>query len=137
MQVRKVRMGRALAVLAAFALIATACGDDDATTTTTGPTAAEPVVVCELAYYTGDFAPYGPSLTDDIAFPIDFVINLDPPLGRTWDLVSEDLGTVGEAQAARTCLEGHGAEILVSQAHGYRTYRDVMIEWVGEDDGPL
>jgi branched-chain amino acid transport system substrate-binding protein len=134
-----------------LAIVAAACGDDDATTTTAGgattttaaaattTTAGEaaPVVVCELAYYTGEFAPYGPSLTDDVAFPIDFVINEDPPLGRPWELVSEDIGTVGEAQAARTCLESHGAEILVSQAHGYRTYRDYMIEWVAEHDGPL
>ncbi|MBI5157938.1 MAG: ABC transporter substrate-binding protein [Acidimicrobiia bacterium] len=150
---KRVRMWRVLTLVLVFAMVAAACGDDDAATTTTGggttatttgggTTATttgggEPVVVCELAYYTGEFAPYGPSLTDDIAFPIDFVINEDPPLGRPWTLVSEDLGTVGEAQAARTCLENHGAEILVSQAHGYRTYRDYMIEWVAEHDGPL
>lgn len=126
---RRVRIWRVLTLALVLALIAAACGDDDE--------AAGDVVVCELAYYTGEFAPYGPSLTDDIAFPIDFVINEDPPLGRSWTLVSEDLGTVGEAQAARTCLEQRGAEILVSQAHGYRTYRDYMIEWVAEHDGPL
>jgi hypothetical protein len=152
---RRVPLAKALAVIAVFAMVAAACGDDDTATTTTGAgttaattatttattatttAAAEAVVVCELAYYTGEFAPYGPSLTDDLAFPIDFVINEDPPLGRPWELVSEDIGTVGEAQAARTCLENHGAEILVSQAHGYRTYRDYMIEWVAEHDGPL
>ena len=146
---KRVRIWRVLTLVVVLAIVAAACGDDDATTTTAAgatTTAAgatttagstEPVVVCELAYYTGEFAPYGPSLTDDIAFPIDFVINEDPPLGRPWELVSEDIGTVGEAQAARTCLESHGAEILVSQAHGYRTYRDYMIEWVAEHDGPL
>jgi hypothetical protein len=131
---RRVRMWRVLTLVLVLAMVAAACGDDDETATTA---AAGEVVVCELAYYTGEFAPYGPSLTDDLAFPIDFVINEDPPLGREWTLVSEDLGTVGEAQAARTCLENHGAEILVSQAHGYRTYRDYMIEWVAEHDGPL
>lgn len=98
---------------------------------------AEPVAVCELAYYTGEFAPYGPALTADVVFPIKEVINLDPPLGRPWETFHEDLGTVGEAQAARTCLERHGAEILVSIAHGYRTYRDFMIEWWQENDSPL
>jgi hypothetical protein len=44
---------------------------------------------------------------------------------------------VGEAQAARTCLEKHGAEIVVSIAHGYRTYRDFMMEWWQENDSPL
>ena len=62
------------------------------------------MAVCELAYYTGEFAPYGPSLTADVVFPIKEVINLDPPLGRAWEPYHEDLGTVGEAQAARTCL---------------------------------
>jgi hypothetical protein len=65
------------------------------------------------------------------------VINEDPPLGRTWELYSEDIGTVGEAQAARTCLEQHGAEVIVSIAHGYRTYRDYMVEVWEENDSPL
>jgi hypothetical protein len=149
-------LARVFAVLLVLALIAAACGDDDdAATTTAAPTTtaaattttaaetttteamAENVVVCELAYYTGEFAAYGESLTADVAFPIDEVINADPPLGRTWELISEDLGTVGEGQAARTCVEQHGAEIVVSMAHGYRTYRDFMQEWTAENDGPL
>ena len=82
---------------------------------TTAPSAAAgPVSVCELAYFTGEFAPYGPALSADVVFPIKEVINLDPPLGRTWVDYHEDLGTVGEAQAARTCLEKDKAEILVS-----------------------
>jgi len=147
----KSRFATFIALILAFAMIVAACGDDDAETTeateaTTAPTteapattvaAAEDVVVCELGYYTGEFAPYGVSLTADVAFPITAVINLDPPLGRTWNLISEDIGTVGEGQAARTCLENHGAEILVSQAHGYRTYRDWILEWIVENDGPL
>ena len=70
-------------------------------------------------------------------FPIAEVINNDPPLGREWQLISEDLGTPGEAQAARICLEQHGAEIVVSQAHGYRQYRDYMLEYLAENDSPL
>jgi hypothetical protein len=49
----------------------------------------------------------------------------------------EDLGTVGEAQAARTCMDRHNADIVVSIAHGYRTYRDLMMQRWEEDDGPL
>ena len=68
-----------MALLLAFALIAAACGDGDeggdtgdttaattdggttettagGTTETTEPMAMGPVVVCELAYYTGEFA---------------------------------------------------------------------------------
>ncbi len=148
------RILQLLAVLFAFALIASACGDGtdsdgteapSATETTAGaeettaaPVAsADPVAVCELAYFTGEFAAYGPSLTADVRFPIEQVINEDPPLGRTWEYYGEDLGTPGEAQAARTCLEQHNAEIIVSIAHGYRTYRDFMIEQWAENDSPL
>ena len=94
-------------------------------------------MVCELAYYTGEFQSYGPSLTNDVRFPIEEVINLDPPLGRTWELISEDIGDSFEGQAAKTCIEQHGAEILVSIAHQYRTYRDYMMETWAENDGPL
>ncbi len=104
-----------------------------------GDTAAsgDPVAVCELAYYTGEFGALGESLTADVTFPVEQVINEDPPLGRPWEMFSEDLGTVGEAQAARACLERHDAEIVVSIAHGYRTYRDFMIEQWEENDSPI
>ncbi len=104
---------------------------------TTEPASTEPVVVCDLAYYTGEFAPYGESLAIDVDFPVSEVINEDPPLGRPWEVIHEDIGTVGEAQAVRTCLEQHGAEVVVSVAHSYRTYRDFLIEWIEENDGPL
>ena len=42
-----------------------------------------------------------------------------------------------EGQAAKTCIEQHGAEILVSIAHQYRTYRDYMMEVWAENDSPL
>lgn len=153
MRLGSIKAGRAMVGIMVLGLVAAACGssgspDPSATAgatagATTGATGSpdtgstEPVAVCELAYYTGEFAPYGESLTADVVFPIKEVINLDPPLGRTWETYHEDLGTVGEAQAARTCLEQHGAEIVVSIAHGYRTYRDFMIEWWQENDSPL
>jgi branched-chain amino acid transport system substrate-binding protein len=99
--------------------------------------AGAPVPVCELAYVTGEFAPYGPALSADVVFPVQEVINLDPPLGRPWVNYKEDLGTVGEAQAARACLDKDKAEILVSIAHGYRTYRDYMMDYWQEHDSPL
>jgi hypothetical protein len=132
-----------------LALLLAACGGTGSSPGTSAGTSTEPgastapsvstepVAVCELAYYTGEFAAYGQSLTEDVVFPVEVVINEDPPLGRTWELYHEDLGTVGEAQAARTCLENHGAEIVVSIAHGYRTYRDFMMDWWQENDSPL
>lgn len=154
MKVGSIKSGRIMVAIMVLTLFAAACGGGASTAApgttaepttapsgapgaTTAPPAAGPVAVCELAYYTGEFAAYGESLTNDVVFPIKQVINLDPPLGRQWETYHEDLGTVGEAQAARTCLEQHGAEIVVSIAHGYRTYRDFMMEWWQENDSPL
>jgi hypothetical protein len=38
-----------------------------------------------------------------------------------------DLGTVGEAQAARRLLENDGADVLLNAAHEYAAYRDFML----------
>lgn len=154
MKVGRIKSGRTMVAVAVLALLASACGGGAtatpgtsaaATPTTSGSPAATPVpsaaagkvVVCELAYYTGSFAAYGKALTNDVRFPIEEVINNDPPLGRTWELVSEDIGDDHEGQAAKICVEQHKAEILVSIAHQYRTYRDYMIEYWQENDSPL
>ena len=152
------KQGRLLSLFLVLALVAAACGSDGGTSTAasdgtgsesgssnagsdavdaTPASSGEPVVVCELAYYTGDFAELGETLTNDVVFPIEEIINEDPPLGREWQHIGADLGTVGEAQAARECLEVHGAEVMVSIAHGYSTYRDFMIEWWEENDSPI
>jgi branched-chain amino acid transport system substrate-binding protein len=119
-------------VIAASAILVTALGGS-----ATAQDETEPVQVCELAYYTGSFAAYGPSLTNDVRFAVEDVVNQDPPLGRTWELISEDIGDSFEGDAARKCIEQHGAEILVSIAHQYRTYRDYMMEQWAENDAPL
>ncbi len=132
MRIGSIQTSRIAVMIAVPALVATAFGG-----AAVAQSDGEPVAVCELAYYTGEFGAYGESLTNDVVFPIQEVINTDPPLGRTWEFYAEDLGTNGEAQAARTCLEKHGAEIVVSIAHGYRTYRDFLMEWIEENDSPL
>lgn len=127
------RAVRALALTASVTLLAGACS---ATSAGSGDDTGA-VNVCELAYYTGEFGSVGKSLTADVVFPVEEVINEDPPLGREWNLSHEDLGTVGEAQAARTCLERRDADILLGIAHGYRTYRDLMMQRWQDEDGPL
>jgi branched-chain amino acid transport system substrate-binding protein len=131
MRIGNIQTGRAAAVIGATALVATAFGGSVTAQD------AEPVEVCELAYYTGEFASYGPALTNDVRFPIEEVINADPPLNRPWVLISEDIGDSMEGQAAKACVEKHGAEIVVSIAHQYRTYRDYMQETWAENDGPI
>ncbi|MFH1104251.1 MAG: ABC transporter substrate-binding protein [Actinomycetota bacterium] len=163
MKKRKIRALPVVALLAVLALVAAACGDDSAestttaattttaagttaaTTTSAGSTAAalpcrtdtDNVLAGELAYYTGEFAPYGKMLTGSLTFPIDEVINADPPLGRHWDFVAEDIGTTGEAAAAHKLIEENGVDILISPAHGYGPYRSWFIEWEAEHDSPL
>jgi branched-chain amino acid transport system substrate-binding protein len=134
MKIRNTHTARAATVIAAAGLLATTVGG---AVTAQDDMSGEPVVVCELAYYTGEFASYGPSLTNDVRFAVEDVVNADPPLGRTWELVSEDIGDSFEGQAAKKCIEQHGAEILVSIAHQYRTYRDYMMETWQENDDPL
>jgi ABC-type branched-subunit amino acid transport system substrate-binding protein len=148
-RIRNVKTGRIAVGIAVFALLTAACssgatpspsasaGASASAAASAEPSSGEPVVVCELAYYTGAFADYGPSLTNDVRFAVEDVINSDPPLGRQWELVSEDIGDDHEGQAAKICLEQHKAEILVSIAHQYRTYRDYMMDFWQENDSPL
>ncbi len=131
MRIGNIQSGRVATVIAASALLATAFGGSATAQSD------EPVQVCELAYYSGAFVNYGPYLTNDVRFAVEDVINVDPPLGRTWELISEDIGDDFEGQAAKTCIDKHGAEIVVSIAHQYRTYRDYMIEVWEESDSPL
>ena len=141
MRVGRKRLYGTVAVIAVLALLSGCSSAGSTPGTSAQPSASaggaspaasaggKDVVVCELAYVTGEFAPYGPALSADVVFPVKKVINEDPPLGRKWVNAKEDLGTVGEAQAAKACLENDGAEILVSIAHGYQNYRDYMMEY--------
>lgn len=98
---------------------------------------AEPILLGDLAYFTGDFASVGALLAAQVDFPVEEVINLDPPLGRPIEVIHEDIGTVGEAQAVRKLLEQDGVDIVLSSAHEYFTYRDFMLDWQEANDGPL
>lgn len=151
MRLRTVRMTSLLAIVLAFSLIAAACSDSETTTTAgaaapaepaepaapAAPATGEPIVVGDLAYFTGDFGDIGGMLAAQVDFPILEVINLDPPLGRPLTVIHEDIGTVGEAQAARKLLEQDGANVLVSAAHNYLTYRDFLLDWQTDNNGPL
>jgi branched-chain amino acid transport system substrate-binding protein len=144
MTIGRTYSGRTMIGIVVLGLFAAACGGGatgspgtSGAPTSSAPASTEKVVVCELAYYTGEFAPYGKALTNDVRFPIEEVIDKDPPLGRSWELVSEDIGDDHEGQAAKICVEQHKAEIVVSIAHQYRTYRDYMMDWWVENDSPL
>jgi ABC-type branched-subunit amino acid transport system substrate-binding protein len=95
-----------------------------------------PIKVGHLTYHTGPFAPVGPPFDGITEFTLS-VINEDPPLGRELVGVHQDIGTIGEAQAARKLLEQEGCEILLNPAHEYYSYRDWLLGYMKENDSPL
>ena len=95
-----------------------------------------PIKVGHLTYHTGPFAEVGPWFDGITEFAIS-VINEDPPLGREFVGVHQDIGTIGEAQAARKLLEQEDCEILLNPAHEYYSYRDWLLGYLKENDSPL
>jgi ABC-type branched-subunit amino acid transport system substrate-binding protein len=95
-----------------------------------------PIKVGHLSYHTGAFADVGPWFDGMVELTLN-VINEDPPLGRELVAVHQDIGTIGEAAAARKLLEQEGAEILLNAAHEYLSYRDWLLGYIKENDSPL
>lgn len=97
---------------------------------------AEPIRVGHLTYHTGAFADVGPWF-DGITEVTIQMINEDPPLGRPMVAIHQDIGTIGEAQAARRLVEREGVEVLLNPAHEYLSYREWMQQWQEDNAGPL
>jgi len=95
-----------------------------------------PIKVGHLTYHTGPFADVGPWFDGITEFTLS-VINEDPPLGRKLVAVHQDIGTIGEAQAARKLLEQEGCEILLNPAHEYLSYRDWLLGYLKSKNSPL
>ncbi len=96
----------------------------------------EAIVVGHLSYHSGPFAEVGPFFDGITDFTLD-LINEDPPLGRKMVGVHQDIGTIGEAQAARKLIESVGAEVLLNPAHEYASYRDWLLQYLKDHDSPL
>lgn len=96
----------------------------------------EAIVVGHLSYHSGPFAEVGPFFDGITDFTLD-LINEDPPLGRKMVAVHQDIGTIGEAQAARKLIESVGAEVLLNPAHEYASYRDWLLQYLKDHDLPL
>jgi ABC-type branched-subunit amino acid transport system substrate-binding protein len=140
-----------LMVIPLVALLAAACttagttappaATSDPGEPTAPPTSAEPgptgdILLGHMTYRTGEFADVGPWFEAVTELPLS-VINEDPPLGRPIVAIHEDIGTIGEAAAARKLIESDGVEILFGPAHGYLSYRDFALDQVATNDGPL
>lgn len=100
------------------------------------PEGKGPIKVGHLTYHSGPFADVGPWFDGITDLTLE-VINEDPPLGREMVAVNQDIGTIGEAQAARKLIEKEGVEVLLNPAHEYLSYRDWMLSYLKDNDSPL
>ena len=96
----------------------------------------EPIKVGHLTYHTGPFNAVGDLFDGITNFVID-VINQDPPLDRPFEVLHQDIGTLGEAQVARRLLDSDNVEILLNPAHNYMSYRDFVVDYVAQNKRPL
>lgn len=97
---------------------------------------AEEILIGHLTYHTGEFGAWGPFF-DGVAEVAIANINQDPPLGRSMRLVHQDIGTVGEARAARKLVDSDGVEVLLNPAHGYNAYREFIRDTVASKGQPI
>jgi len=101
------------------------------------PVAAEgEIKMGHLTYHTGEYGAFGPFF-DGVTEMVLSKINQDPPLGKTITAIHQDIGTVGEARAARKLVDSDGVDILLNPAHNYLSYREFMQETVGKNNLPL
>lgn len=101
-----------------------------------GAALAQDIKVGHLTYHTGEFGGFGEFFDAVTDMSLD-VINEDPPLGRKLVPIHQDIGTIGEARAARKLIDSDGIDILLNAAHNYMSYRDYMLDKQASDKGPL
>ena len=98
--------------------------------------AQEEIVVGHLTYHTGEFGAFG-AFFDGVTEVALSKINEDPPLGRPMRAIHQDIGTVGEARAARKLVDSDDVDILLNPAHSYQSYREFMLETVAANGYPI
>lgn len=101
-----------------------------------GAVAQEDIKVGHLTYHTGEYGGFGEFFDAVTDFSLE-VINEDPPLGRKMVPIHQDIGTIGEARAARKLIDGESIEVLLNSAHSYMSYRDFILEKVADSQLPL
>ncbi len=97
---------------------------------------AQDIKVGHLTYHTGEYGGFGEFFDAVTDFALD-VINEDPPLGRALTPIHQDIGTIGEARAARKLVDSENIDILLNAAHNYMSYRDYILGKIGDGGGPL
>jgi branched-chain amino acid transport system substrate-binding protein len=100
------------------------------------PAVAQDIKVGHLTYHTGEYGAWG-AFFDGVADMSLDIINQDPPLGRKLVVIHQDIGTTGEAMAARKLVDSDGVDILLNPAHSYMSYRDFILGKIAETGRPL
>ena len=103
---------------------------------TTNAVAQEDIKVGHLTYHTGEYGGFGEFFDAVADFAIE-VVNDDPPLGRSLVPIHQDIGTIGEARAARKLVDSENVEILLNSAHNYMSYRDYILDQIDDQGSPL
>lgn len=98
--------------------------------------AKEKIKIGHLTYHTGAYGEFGPLFDNVTEFALN-IINQDPPLGRQMIAIHQDIGTIGEARAARRLIEFERVNILLNPAHDYMNYRDFVLAKISQDQSPL
>ncbi|MEO0829777.1 MAG: ABC transporter substrate-binding protein [Pseudomonadota bacterium] len=88
---------------------------------------AQDIKVGHLTYHTGEYGGFGEFFDAVTDMALD-VINEDPPLGRKLTPIHQDIGTIGEARAARKLVDSENIDVLLNAAHNYLSYRDYMLD---------
>lgn len=107
----------------------TKASGNDTTAPTTTAAAEVPIKIGHLSYHTGPFGHVGPQFDGAANFALD-LINENPPLGGKVTIIHQDIGTIGEGQAARKLLDSENVDILLNVAGEYMSYRDWMLQYI-------
>ncbi len=132
-------MKKSLILLLAMVLVFSAftgCGSDPAAETGNEEAPAGALKIGHLSYHTGPFGHVGPMFDGAANFALDF-INEAPPLDREVTIIHQDIGTIGEGQAARKLVDSEKVDVLLNVAGEYMSYRDWLLEVEAEIGGPL
>ena len=98
--------------------------------------AEDDIKVGHLTYHTGEYGGFGEFFDAVADFSLE-VINEDPPLGRKLVPIHQDIGTIGEARAARKLIDSENIDVLLNAAHSYMSYRDYVLEKIASNSLPL
>lgn len=129
-------MKKSLILLLALVLVfSTLVGCQDAEPPTSDPT-TDQIKIGHLSYHTGPFGHVGPMFDGAANFALDFV-KANPPLGAEVSIIHQDIGTMGEGQAARKLVDSEKCNVLLNVAGEYMSYRDWIIDFIADNSSPI